>query len=526
MKKRFNITGGCIPKKHFMVNVTSKISAILSMVEEGEYFVINRPRQYGKTTTLFMLEQELKKNSEYMVIDVSFEGIDTPSYSEQSRFIPIFLDLLKKSLLYNKENELIEFIESQGALLDFNVLSSFITRFIEKSGRNVVLLIDEVDKSSNNQLFLDFLGMLRTKYLKQNEGKDFTFHSIILAGVHDVKTLKSQIRNDDEKKSNSPWNIATDFKVDMAFSPGEIVTMLDEYSKERDIKIDSQPFAEKIFYYTSGYPFLVSKLCKLIDEDILPLTTVKEWYFDDLETAVQLFLKERNTNFDSLIKNLENNPDLYDLVFKSVMNEMDISFNQYNPVISLGVLYGVFREEGGKTKIHNRIYEQLIYNYMASNLETSGKIDLSRYDTGSSYLDESGGLNMQMVIRKFQQFMAEQYTKKDIDFIERNGRLLFLAFIRPIINGKGFDFKEVQVSEEKRLDVVVTFGNKKHIIELKIWRGESYHQAGIKQLNDYLDRQNLTTGYLVIYDTRKECGQAETWKEIDIEGKTIFAAWV
>lgn len=31
--------------------------------------------------------------------------------------------------------------------------------------------------------------------------------------------------------------------------------------------------------------------------------------------------------------------------------------------------------------------------------------------------------------------------------------LLFLAFIKPIINGTGFDFKEVQISEEKRLDI-------------------------------------------------------------------------
>lgn len=38
----------------------------------------------------------------------------------------------------------------------------------------------------------------------------------------------------------------------------------------------------------------------------------------------------------------------------------------------------------------------------------------------------------------------------DKEFIEHHGRLLFLAFIKPIINGTGFDFKEVKVSEEKR----------------------------------------------------------------------------
>ena len=115
---------------------------------------------------------------------------------------------------------------------------------------------------------------------------------------------------------------------------------------------------------------------------------------------------------------------------------------------------------------------------------------------------------------------------KDMDFLERNGRLVFLAFLRPIINGKGFDFKEVQISEEKRLDVVITLKNRKYIVELKIWRGESYHQTGIGQLCDYLDRQNQTTGYLLIYDLRKESGRVGEWQRLEAQNKEIFTAYV
>jgi len=51
-------------------------------------------------------------------------------------------------------------------------------------------MIDEVDKSSDNQVFLSFLGLLREKYLKWQQGKEDTFQSVILAGVYDIKTLK------------------------------------------------------------------------------------------------------------------------------------------------------------------------------------------------------------------------------------------------------------------------------------------------------------------------------------------------
>jgi hypothetical protein len=524
MQKKFNITGVCIPGKHFMVDTSEKISAIKTMVEQGDYFVINRPRQYGKTTTLFLLEQELKKDSLYLAIAASFEGIDEPTNADQKLFIPVFLDLLKKSLAFNREKELIDFINSQDPTRDFNGLSRLITGLVEKSGRQVVFIIDEVDKASNNRLFLDFLGMLRTKYLDHNQGKDRTFHSVILAGVHDVKTLKSKIRPDEEKKFNSPWNIAADFEVDISFSSLDIRSMLDDYASERKVYMDIPLLAEKLFYFTSGYPFLVSLLCKILDEKIMPGKNDKEWLEQDLEKAVQIALKKDNTNFESLIKNLENNPELYDFIFKSIMGDTGFLYNTDNPVIKLGAMYGILKEENGRAKVHNRLYEQRIYNYMSSKMETSAA-DIVNSVT-ESYLDETGKLDVEKIFSKFQEFIKEQYSEKDRAFIERNGRLLFLAFLRPIINGRGFDFKEVQVSEEKRLDVVITFDNIKYIIELKLWRGEVYHREGIRRLCDYLDRQNQTVGYLLIYDLRKESGQTGKTETIINDGKTIFAAWI
>lgn len=524
IKKRFNITGVCIPEKHFMVDTSHKILQIIKMVEEGDYFVINRPRQYGKTTTLYLLEQELKKNSHYLVIDITFEGIDQLTYSDQNLFIPTFLDLIRKPLELKKEVDLIDFIDSQKSIPNFNNLSNLITRFVEKSKRRVVLLIDEIDKSSNNPILFDFLGMLRAKFLKCKEGKDYTFHSVILAGVQDVKTLKSKIRPNTDAGYHSPWNIAVDFEIDLSFSPNEIASMLNVFIKEQNAIIDIPSFSEKLFYWTSGYPFLISLLCKIIDEKIIPTKQSNEWTEDDLRKALQIAFNNDNTNFESLIKNLENNPDLYEFVFNLIIEGTQFLFNLNNPIIHLGLLFGILKEESGRVRVHNRIYEQIIYNYMSSVLETSGHAKINKIT--DAYLDATQRLEIKKIILKFQEFMNQQYSSKDKDFIERNGRLLFLAFIRPIINGRGFDFKEVQISEEKRLDIIITFDNRKYIIELKIWRGEAYHKEGIHQLCDYLDRQNESTGYLLIYDLRKESGLVGKSQEQEYSGKKIFTAWV
>ena len=526
MKKRFNITGACIPGKHYMVDISDKLNEIFAMVEQGDYFVINRPRQYGKTTTLYMLNRLLKSSGEFFPINTSFEGIGVEGFNNAAVFIDAFFLLLKEEFSSTGDDKLVKFINSEPIPDRIDKLGLWINKLVEKTGKKIVLMIDEVDKSSNNQLFLDFLGMLRNKYLKREKPGQFTFHSVILAGVHDVKSLKIKYRKDSEAKFNSPWNIAVDFKVNLSFSAGEIQSMLKDYSKEQQVTMDIPYFAQQLFYLTSGYPFLVSQLCKIIHEELLPVKKNKnEWQPEDLEKALQISLNTDNTNFESLVQNLENNPDLYELVFDIMMNGAEFTFNRHTPLLHFGVLYGIFKNETGKVRIHNRVYEQIIYHYMASKLEISGK---AKFNNGISakYLDDTGGLDIKKVFLKFQDFMKENYSQKDRDFLERNGRLLFLAFIRPVLNGRGFDFKEVQASEEKRLDIVVTFDNKKYIIELKVWRGESAHQEGLRQLCGYLDIYNESMGYLLIFDLRKKSGGIRKNRLIETGGKTLFVAWV
>jgi hypothetical protein len=383
-----------------------------------------------------------------------------------------------------------------------------------------VLLIDEVDKSSNNQLFVSFLAMLRSKYLERDEIP--TFHSVVLAGVHDVKSLKLKLRPDEEQKYNSPWNIATDFKVDMNFSPSEIKPMLDEYAKDNALNIDSQAVAEHIFYYTSGYPFLVSKLCKTFDEDILPKKAEKTFTKNDVEEAVKIVVKENNTNFESLIKNVENDKKLWDFIYDIAIDSVRLGFNIHLPVLNLAVLHGIVANKDGFVVIHNRIYSEVIVNYMSDKmhfLKTKNVVDL-----GFSYRNDDKSLNMEAVLRGFQAFMRKEYSKKDDNFLEKNGRLVFLAFIKPIINGSGYDFKEVQISEECRLDVVITYLQHKYIAELKIWYGEKAHQKGLKQLADYLEMQGLTEGYLIVFNKNTKKQWKAEW--IDFEDKKIFMIWV
>jgi hypothetical protein len=116
-----------------------------------------------------------------------------------------------------------------------------------ESKKPIVLIIDEVDSASNNQVFLDFLAQLRGYYIHRENRS--IFQSVILAGVHDVKNIKRKIRSDDDSKVNSPWNISAKFDVDMAFNVEGIKGMLDEYESDYHTGMDTVNIANLIYDY-------------------------------------------------------------------------------------------------------------------------------------------------------------------------------------------------------------------------------------------------------------------------------------
>ena len=175
-----------------MADVQDKVRRIIEeYVDRDEYFTINRARQYGKTTILYLVQEKLKERC--VVLSISFEGKEEYFLSlnnfAQGLNISIYKTLKK---LYP---ELARIFQNQiSQTLAMEEIGDRITELCERAGKPVILMIDEVDKASDHQVFLAFLGLLRERYLRRRVGGDATFASVILAGVHDIKNLKMKIR--------------------------------------------------------------------------------------------------------------------------------------------------------------------------------------------------------------------------------------------------------------------------------------------------------------------------------------------
>ena len=516
MIKEFNTTGSCNPAQHYMVDISRKLAKVEDFILRGKYFTINRARQFGKTTTLKALFRNLSE--QYVVIPISFEGVGDLLFNKEESFCSKLKDIVETALKFSSWKEKAEVWRSVIRTASFDELSDSITDFCMQLEKPVLLLVDEVDKSTDNQLFLNFLGMLRNKYLDRDvKGMNSTFHSVVLAGVYDVKNLKLKLRPDEERKYNSPWNIAADFNVDMTFHPEEIITMLDEYEADHQTGMDKEFISNEIYKYTSGYPFLVSKICELIDRRF-----EKDWSERGIQMAVKEIVKGNSgTLIDDISKNLENNEELRSFMYSISVNGQTYTYTMINPLIKIADMFSYIKDVDGKTAIHNLIFEECFQQYFTIDYEqkNAGKISVTK----SEYV-LNGKLNMPYVIERFQSLIRNEYRNTDNGFLERQGRLLFLCFLKPIVNGTGFYYVEPETRDGGRMDLVVSFGGEEFVIELKIWRGEKYEVEGKVQLAEYLKTRGLNEGYLVTFSFLKNKTVQEEPEWVEHDGKRIYEA--
>jgi len=133
---------------------------------------------------------------------------------------------------------------------------------------------------------------------------------------------------------------------------------------------------------------------------------------------------------------------------------------------------------------------------------------------------------------RFSQEMRREALKDKPEFI-KDGKLdvplimkRFIASqkiirnLSPIINGVGTFSIEEQTPDSKRMDVVVHYNGRRYIIEMKIWHGERHNEKGEEQISEYLNRFDLTVGYMLSFSFNKN--KEPGVKEVKIGNKLLY----
>ena len=138
------------------------------------------------------------------------------------------------------------------------------------------------------------------------------------------------------------------------------------------------------------------------------------------------------------------------------------------------------------------------------------------------YLTPDGQIRLQPLLDNFQNFIARvgyrvlQVPETPKEFV---GQYLLFAYLEQFVRlVRGRMYLEVQTGRG-RMDLLILHNSRKYIVETKIWEGERSYRAGKKQLAAYVQLEEATEGYYVVFDHRKNpAPRIET--EI-VEGFTI-----
>lgn len=241
-----------------------------------------------------------------------------------------------------------------------------------------------------------------------------------------MKTLKLKLHPQEESKYNSPWNIAVDFPIDMSFHVEQIAEMVNEYEEDYHTGMNVKEIAELLYDYTAGYPYLVSRICQLVDERVAGTEAYpnkkEAWKKEGVLAAIKLLLKEPNTLFDDMTKKLSDYPQLKEMLQNILFGGIDFPFKRETPVVDLGVTFGFLKDKDGIVAVANRIFEMQLYDMFLAEMAVNNKMYMETVSNRSQFII-SGMLQMDLVMKKFFEYYEEIYSENDQKFAEESSLL-------------------------------------------------------------------------------------------------------
>jgi len=108
---------------------------------------------------------------------------------------------------------------------------------------------------------------------------------------------------------------------------------------------------------------------------------------------------------------------------------------------------------------------------------------------------------MTLMLQDFQHFWRENSDvwQERFQYKEAAPHLILQAFLQRIFNSGGEVQREMATGRD-RLDLCITYKEKKYPIELKIDRGKQSIEKGFEQTLRYMDTLGCKEGWLVVFD--------------------------
>ena len=516
MPRVFNTAGPCLAEKHYMIPPTKRLSQIRPLIDGEHYFVIHAPRQTGKTTLLRNLSRELTEEGKYAALTVSLESFTEPDVAQM---MPQILYATEYAAGHQLRVPLQPPDRASFVGQPHAALKAYLSTWCAQLDRPLVVFFDEID-SVSGPVLLSVLRQLRDGYTSRPAPFP---QSVALVGMRDVRDYRIQLRTDTESLGTaSPFNIKTRSLTLRNFTEEEAQELLTQHTKETEQEFgrDAQ---EAIFEQTQGQPWLVNALASQLTtsyDALVPdrrVTVTREQVLE----ARDMLIERRDTHLDSLVARLQ------DGRIRRVIEPILVGEAAFDPAFNDDFVYtrdlGLVTTRNGNVVIANPIYQEIILRVLSFHVQ------MGIPDQPAWYMADDGTLNLPKLIEGFLQFWREngEVLLRGMPYQEAAPHLVFMAYLQRIVNAGGRITREFAIGT-RRADLVVEFGGRRDVIELKLAHVYKSLERGLAQVSAYSKRLGRDVGYLMLFD--RESGvpfeERGTVEAMEYEGMTVMVVRV
>lgn len=500
MGRKFNTAGPCNPVDDYMLPPLQRLPEVPRLVEQKGYFVVHAPRQTGKTTTIRAFAEQLTDTGDYVALAFSCEGASAvgEDYAQAERVV---LHSIRENAQLRLPAELRppQWPDAPAGSL----LGAGLTKWAVECPRPLVLFFDEIDSLLGPSL-ISVLRQLRAGYNNRPSGFP---SSVVLCGLKDVRDYKAASGGDPSRLGTaSPFNIKLKSLRLGDFTPDEVRELYGEHTAEtgQEFEVDALDCAYEL---SAGQPWLVNALAReVIEEMDVPATEpITVAHFAE---AKERLIKARATHLDSLASKLHQ-PRVRRVMTPMIAGTVMPVDPEYDDDVSYLRDLGLIAADA-PLRVANPIYREVVLRILGANTADSIIAD------PRSFVTAAGRLDFEKLLVEFTEFWKEHgdVLTNDKGYHEVAPQLVLMSYLQRLVNGGGYVDREYGVGRG-RIDLLIRWpfidesGQRRlqrEAVELKAWhpgRPDPLAQ-GLEQLDGYLDRLDLTTGVLAVFDRRAE----------------------
>ena len=501
----FNTTGPCNPLDHYMLPPADRlVGAQLSRyIRDKLYWVLQAPRQTGKTTFLQAWAREINAGGEAVACYVSLESCQ--GVTDQAKAM---ITINKAVCAFAKKAGLPvpEMSLGEPALLLDETMHRWSEQVLPKP---LVVLFDEVDVLEGEPL-ISFLRQLRGGFAVRGPGS-FPV-SVVLVGMRDLRDYITASKDGIAPNPGSPFNIKRASVFISNFSKQDVAALFAQRTAETGQEITAEAL-NYVYQQSWGQPWIVNSLFERATSSILNEDDYQTVTLDHILKAREEMILARETHLDALNVRL-NDPKIRHVIETIMIGDSDPSFGEADPAVELSKDLGLIKwDTATGFTISNPIYEKILTRYL-----NSGYHNMMPPPSNWRWQTADGKLDMDSLLKEFQTFwrrFSEKWEEKS-DYTEAFPHLLLTAFLQRLTNGNGRVEPE-SAAGRGRMDLFVEYRGDKFIIEIKLLRSwdtpKEVLEEGLDQIAKYRDKAAPgAPSYLMIFDRREET-KKKSWDE-------------